>query len=383
MALITLKTSATTRSTRVSRTSSGSTTTKTTSSTTATVTKQAASARAPRALANNEKENINPLTGLDSLQSNKKSKPVFGASSNANTTSKSDLKLKPSAGRAGPVTRSQTSPPPSSQEHAQVPTAQRSTRKSGISKQSRRSNTQLDVVTAEVDILHGAIDALISKRAIKVERDITRADRILAATQHETAADRRARELTVMPLADLSEAFQLPYESTSQSRVEVEALLTQPETKDESRPSDIFSHELSAALQRLVADQDAHALTPTVLRTRGVKRSLDSLRTAATSPSTSRRASTGDVGAILSRPTKRLRTSAFPPVPPNSPARSRPVALPVTEEDNTSKEETYDETQDQTQGSSHYSSVLDSLSFRAGTSVDSLLLQDTSFGSQL
>ncbi|CCA72595.1 hypothetical protein PIIN_06532 [Serendipita indica DSM 11827] len=350
MALITLKTSATTRSTRVSRTSSGSTTTKTTSSTTATVTKQAASARAPRALANNEKENINPLTGLDSLQSNKKSKPVFGASSNANTTSKSDLKLKPSAGRAGPVTRSQTSPPPSSQEHAQVPTAQRSTRKSGISKQSRRSNTQLDVVTAEVDILHGAIDALISKRAIKVERDITRADRILAATQHETAADRRARELTVMPLADLSEAFQLPYESTSQSRVEVEALLTQPETKDE---------------------------------TRGVKRSLDSLRTAATSPSTSRRASTGDVGAILSRPTKRLRTSAFPPVPPNSPARSRPVALPVTEEDNTSKEETYDETQDQTKGSSHYSSVLDSLSFRAGTSVDSLLLQDTSFGSQL
>ena len=292
MALISIKTSSATRSTRVSRTSSGSTTSKvTTSSTTVAVTKQAASARAPRALANNEKENIDPLTGLDTLQSNKKkSKSALGASNKTNTTTKSEFKPALDSGRAGPVTRSQTSPPPSSEPSGQMATGQRRTRQStvGTSKQSRRSDTRLDAVAAEVDILHGAIDALISKRAPKVERDTTLADRVLAAKQHETAADRRAREFTVMPLADLSEAFQLPRESvrrkisqlgtvltgrqTSQSRAEVEALLTQTEAAETSETPNLFSHELSAVLRRLVADPDTHALTPTVLKTRGVKR---------------------------------------------------------------------------------------------------------------
>ncbi|KAG8809529.1 hypothetical protein FRC19_005173, partial [Serendipita sp. 401] len=76
-----------TRSTRIKRNQSETGTTAVSSTTEKS---NAAGRRQPRALANNEKENIDPLTGLDSFQSSKmsKKKAALGASGKANATSK-------------------------------------------------------------------------------------------------------------------------------------------------------------------------------------------------------------------------------------------------------------------------------------------------------
>jgi hypothetical protein len=77
----------------------------------------------------------------------------------------------------------------------------------------RNSNTKLETPK---DDLNDTL-SLIAKSLLPldVEDEDTVTGRLMAARRHETAADRRARELTVLPLADLSEAFNLSSESVS------------------------------------------------------------------------------------------------------------------------------------------------------------------------
>jgi hypothetical protein len=178
---------------------------------------------------NNEKENINPLTGLDPLQSSKaaKSKAVLGASSKANGTKTSETSTsKPTIGvsnRIRPATRSQTSPP-----RADTPNAQSS---EVVKRKSRKSTTKTTSTTitsvastskvvntlsieSSSSLLQSAIEALVPK-SHKEKNDETMAGKLLAARRQESSADRKAIEFTVRPLADLSEAFNLSAESVS------------------------------------------------------------------------------------------------------------------------------------------------------------------------
>ncbi|PVF92136.1 hypothetical protein CPB86DRAFT_791451 [Serendipita vermifera] len=348
---------------------------------------------------NNEKENINPLTGLDPLQSSKaaKSKAVFGASSKANATktseaSTSKLTINVSNG-IRPVTRSQTSP-----IRADTPNAQPS---EVVKRKSRKSTTKATTTTAaavastskivktqsiesSTSLLQSAIDALAPKSSKKDDETMT--GKLLAARRQESSADRKAIELTVRPLADLSEAFNLSAESILPSEIELPLSELPHEEDDEPKElnHELEVSELAAALHRLASASDASVRLPTVLQKRGVKRSLDATRTSSEiSLATSRRTSIST--AATSRPTKRLRKTAVPVAPPNSPARSKSCPLP-SDSDNippAKPEESDPEddwTQEVSQGSSHFSSIIGSFtSARGRASLDS---HDFSFTSQ-
>ncbi|KAG8808534.1 hypothetical protein FRC19_005852 [Serendipita sp. 401] len=188
-----------------------------------------------------------------------------------------------------------------------------------------------------------------------------------------------------MPLADLSEAFNTS--STLAASTSHNAASSKQDHPVESTVHELDVDDLTATLRLLLASADDYVCLPAVLQTRGIKRTLDSNKPSGTSRA-SRRSSTGGSDCINPRPAKRIRKNSVPPPPPNSPLAFRALSLPLTSENvellQTKDEEVEDyNTQDETQGSSHFSSVLGSLSDRAGVSFESLLLQETSFGSQL
>lgn len=206
MALTVFADSTTTTTTRETRSTSNmiKTTSSTGISSTSKVTKVSKNAtmtkktrpstvKTPQPSRDNEKENINPLTGLEQGIS-KKVKAVFGGNAKGNVVDREEVMLKASNVKTTrPQTRSVTSParekiardiPAPSGATATVP-----------KRRTRKSDPKASTSTILDDVL----------RLPPLED--TLAGRLLSARRSETDADRRARELTVRPLADLSEAF--------------------------------------------------------------------------------------------------------------------------------------------------------------------------------
>jgi len=189
---MTRETRSTSKSTKTISSTITSSTSKTTKVSKNTTTTKKTRLTVPKSLQlsrDNEKENINPLTGTDQAVP-KKPKAVFGGNAKGNVVVKEEVALKSSNIKTTrPQTRSITSParekiaiPASSGDTATVP--KRRTRKS-VAK-----STILDDVLPPLPPLNDTL-----------------AGRLLFARRSETDADRRAKDLTVRPLADLSEAF--------------------------------------------------------------------------------------------------------------------------------------------------------------------------------
>lgn len=214
MALTIFTDSTTTRSTRSTITKSSKTTTATSTTTTKTTTRNTTrktsstttkSKLTAQPLANNEKENVNPFTGVNSGPK-KQVKAAFGQSSKANTTViKEDQPLNAANVKmARPQTRSVTSPA-------------REEKKSGLESLSGPSTADTATVPKRRSrkSVAKSTTAALGDVIDLPPLDDTLAGRLLASRRLETDADRRARELTVRPLADLSEAFNLSTDSVS------------------------------------------------------------------------------------------------------------------------------------------------------------------------
>ncbi|KAG8830661.1 hypothetical protein FRC17_004521 [Serendipita sp. 399] len=265
MALTSTQSKATvTRSTRIKRVSNEATTKDVPSMT---GTSNAAGRRQPRALANNEKENINPLTGLDSFQSSKMSKQnsVFAVSGKTNATPKGTTE-ESAKGRAGLITRSRSIP--SAQNDSDFPARPRP-------RKSTTSHAKNTLATDKTDDnsggLQSVIDALLSRHAPGLEERLedTMAGRHLAARQLEAPSDQYARELTVKPLADLSEAFSVPSSLADLVTHNAPSAVLEPH---DSVVHEVDADDLNATLRLLLASADDRVRLPTVLRTRGTKR---------------------------------------------------------------------------------------------------------------
>lgn len=247
MALTVFVDSSFTRTTRTRRASGANANTTTTTAQTLTATRQ------HKVFANNEKENINPLTGLDSLESSKKEKskpkvfgsskantnknaqPVsktFGASSKANANTmltRKDNEATPKSAavqslRPRPITRSQSIPTPTCLPSGNKPLKQGPIAKKRLEK-ANSNVASASTTVEEKSVEHNPKDvndtlSLISKSLLLInDEENTVSGRLLVARRRETLADRKARELTVQPLADLSEAFNLSHESVCTSCV--------------------------------------------------------------------------------------------------------------------------------------------------------------------
>ncbi|KIM27693.1 hypothetical protein M408DRAFT_329879 [Serendipita vermifera MAFF 305830] len=372
-------TSTTTKAKSTTTTKKSTTTIKSTSSmkTTTRTTRSA-----DPAIIDNEKENIDPLTGLDPLQEaalKKGKKKVFGGAAGGNASA-----VQTKATTSKPIASTSSAPKP---------------RKSRVSESA----------------------------AAPVTED-TVAGRLIAFRRHEAPSDRLARDLTVRPLVDLSEAYGIAQRPIIISET--------PATKAEAEEEEPSVHaliaaELAAALQVLAQTTDEHRRLPSVLqRTRGVKRAIHSPATSAvkgsTSSETNRRLSDPVASTSTARPTKRIRRSVpgtstpkltstsrapvavmeddvVPRAPPNTPVRtvralptieaeeapthvetaveleveeaptssSAPIPIPTKrDEPEAETQEEYSTSFDNTQGSSHFSSVMGS--FRLGSSLGSL-----------